>query len=82
MPTAALPMVFEGKSAHELCLQLKDPTKTSGRTLELIGEHLGHDPLVMWAWSPGPNRSTPPLTHDELMKQVKTWLGAGAPCPP
>lgn len=82
MPSAAIPMVFEGKNAHDLCVQLTDPAKTSGRNPEQIKEHFGHDPLVMWAWSPGPGRTAPPITHDELMKHVDGWVAAGTPCPP
>jgi hypothetical protein len=81
MPPAETPMVFEGRTPHDLCLQLKDPTKTGGRDLAALREHLGHDALVLWAWSPGPGRARPPLSHDELVRNVGVWIDRGAPCP-
>jgi hypothetical protein len=82
LPPADMPMVFEGRSPHELCLQLKDPAKTGGRSLAQVREHLAHDHLVLWGWHPGPGRTTPPVSHDALVAATDRWLGAGAPCPP
>jgi hypothetical protein len=82
MPSAAVPMVFEGRTPRELCLQLLDPAKTGGRDLAALREHLAHDALVRWAWSPGPGRAKPPIGHAELMRSVQAWIDAGAPCPP
>jgi hypothetical protein len=38
------------------------------------------DPLVLWAWTPGAGRTTPPLSHDEFVKALSAWVGAGMPC--
>jgi hypothetical protein len=81
MPPATAPMVFEGRTPRELCLQLKDPAKTGGRDLGGLRDHLGHDALVLWGWKPGPGRTTPPISHAEMMKSLEVWIGAGAPCP-
>jgi hypothetical protein len=81
MPAADTPMVFEGLSHAELCKRLKDPQQNGNRTPEMLQEHMDHDKFVLWAWSPGKGRTTPPITHDELMKHVKAWVDAGAPCP-
>lgn len=81
MPPASTPMVFEGLSAAELCRRLTDPKQNGGRTPETLQEHMDHDALVLWGWSPGPGRSTPPLSHEALMTHVKRWVEAGAPCP-
>jgi hypothetical protein len=75
-------MVFEGRTPRELCRQLLDPAKTGGRGLAAIREHLASDALVRWAWSPGPGRAKPPISHAELTRSVKAWIDAGAPCPP
>lgn len=81
MPGRTHPMVFEGKSAHDLCEQLKDPSKNGGKSLPELAEHLGHDPLVLWGWAPGPGRTVPPVPHAEMARAAKAWIDAGAPCP-
>ncbi len=81
MPTRDQPMVFQGKSPHDLCEQLKDPARNGGKSLSELAEHMGHDPLVLWAWAPGPGRSVPPIPHAELARAAETWTHAGAPCP-
>lgn len=81
MPPAETKMVFEGLSVAELCGRLKDPSKNGGRSLSALVEHVGHDPLVLWAWSPGPGRSKPPITHEAFVEHVRKWAAAGGPCP-
>jgi len=72
--------VFEGRSVQELCLQLNDPTRTGGRDLQALLEHVEHDSLVLYGWSPGPGRSVPKLSHSDFVAQFRTWVAAGAPC--
>jgi hypothetical protein len=81
MPPAATPMVFQGKSAAELCRDLKDPAKNGKRSLEDLVNHVSSDALVLWGWSPGPGRTTPPMAHDEFAAAFKKWADAGGPCP-
>jgi hypothetical protein len=81
MPSAQIPMVFEGLTPAELCSRLKDPKHNGGRTPETLADHMDHDALVLWAWNPGPGRTKPPLTHEALMTHVNAWVKAGAPCP-
>jgi hypothetical protein len=81
LPPAETPMVFEGKSAHELCLQLKDPAQTKGRDVPALIVHVDTDPLVQWGWAPGPGRTPVPVAHDDVVRAMKTWADAGAPCP-
>jgi hypothetical protein len=81
MPPAATPMTFQGKSVAELCRDLKDPSKNGKRSLEDLVNHVGSDALVLWAWSPGPGRALPPMTHDEFSAAFKKWADAGGPCP-
>ena len=82
MTSAEMPMIFEGRTAGELCKQLKDPAQTGNRKVEDVVEHMEHDKFVLWAWNPGPGRTTPPVSHGDLMKRVRGWVSAGAPCPP
>jgi mono/diheme cytochrome c family protein len=70
----------------ELCAQLKDKKRNGNRDLADILEHLTNEPLVNWAYNPGtrPNgepRTTPPVSHDGLIKAFKQWMTEGAPCP-
>jgi hypothetical protein len=45
-------MAWEGKSAAEICAQIKDPAQNGGRKLEDLIHHIGADTLVGWAWAP------------------------------
>ena len=81
LPPDETPMIFEGRSPRDLCLQLKDPKMTGGRDLAAIREHMATDALVRWAWAPGPGRAAPKGTQAALVKSVDTWIAAGAPCP-
>jgi len=80
---APLSMLWEGLTKAQICAQIKDPARNGDRhTGEQIIEHTKVDPLVLWAWNPGANRTTPPLSHEQLVKALETWVGAGMPCPP
>jgi hypothetical protein len=79
---APLSMLWEGKTSSQICEQIKDPTRNGGRhTGEQIIEHMKIDPMVLWAWSPGGGRTTPPLSHQQLVQALEKWIGAGMPCP-
>jgi len=81
LPPADMKMVFEGKSAGELCRQLKDPKLNGGKTLEQMFEHVSKDALVAWGWDPGQGRSKPPLSHEEFARKIREWIDNGAACP-
>jgi hypothetical protein len=81
MPGRETPMVFEGHTPASLCRQLKDPVATGGRDLTDLVVHVEDDPFVQWGWQPGPGRSTPPITHHELVERMAQWAAAGGPCP-
>jgi len=81
LPPAKTPMVFEGRSAAQLCRQLKDPKQNGGLTAAQLIHHVANDPLVRWGWNPGEGRRTPPLTHDEFVLRVREWLERGGACP-
>jgi len=81
LPPADMRMVFQGKTAHELALQLKDPKQNGGKSYHDLVEHMKTD-LVKWGWHPGEGRSTPPLVYAEFVTQFKLWLDKGAVAPP
>jgi mono/diheme cytochrome c family protein len=73
-------------TSPELCAQLKDPNRNGHRELSDILAHLKHEPLVNWAFNPGPRpngeaRTTPPISHDALIRNFEQWMTEGAPCP-
>ncbi|MEM6993135.1 MAG: hypothetical protein AAF721_21660, partial [Myxococcota bacterium] len=78
---APTPMGWDGHSPGQLCRQLLDPTRTGGRDVEAIIEHIGHDPLVAWAWDPGHGREAAPGSKQELVGLLRRWASAGTPCP-
>jgi hypothetical protein len=85
-PKWALPppehkMVFVGRSAGELCKQIKDPKQNGGRSLEKLFDHVANDDLVGWGWNPGDGRTLPPLSRPETVAQMKIWIAGGAACP-
>lgn len=81
LPPPENKMVFVGRTAAELCRQLKDPKQTGGRNLQQILEHVSTDDLVAWGWNPGIGRTPLPLTRPETVAQLKTWINGGAACP-
>jgi hypothetical protein len=79
---APLSMLWEGRTKQQICEQMKDPARNGGRrTGEAVIEHMKVDPLVLWAWSPGAGRTTPPLSHEKFVQALDAWVSAGMPCP-
>jgi hypothetical protein len=81
LPLPEQKMVFVGRSAGELCKQIKDPKQNGGRTLAMLLDHVANDDLVGWAWNPGEGRTPPPLSRVETAAQMKVWVEGGAACP-
>jgi mono/diheme cytochrome c family protein len=81
LPSPEHKMVFVGRSAAELCKQIKDPKQNGGRTLDQIFHHIADDDLVGWGWNPGEGRALPPLSRPDTVAQLKTWIDGGAACP-
>jgi hypothetical protein len=74
-------MVFQGKTPTALCEQLKNPAHNGGKTLAQLLDHVAHDPLVLWGWSPGGKRATPPLPHDRFVAAFTAWVASDGACP-
>ena len=80
LPEADMPLIFEGRTVSELCQQLKDPEQNGHKTLEQLYAHIAYDPLVLWGWNPGGNRTSPPVSHAEFVEQFRMWIDLDAPC--
>ena len=63
LPPADMPMVFQGKTATQICEQMKDPKQNNGKSLAQLLEHAKSDPIVLWGWSPGGKRTVPPTSR-------------------
>jgi hypothetical protein len=74
-------MAWQGRSAHQVCEQIKDANRNGHRSLEAIAEHVARDPLVGWGWHPGADRSPAPGTQGEAGALVAAWVATGAECP-
>jgi hypothetical protein len=75
-------MTWQGLDKKAVCLQMRDPARNGNRkTPHEVVEHMRTDPLVLWAWQPGGNRTTPALSHDDFVKALVAWADAGLPCP-
>lgn len=81
LPPPEMKMVFEGRSAAELCRQLKDPKQNGGKTLQQLLSHVNEDMLVKWGWEPGEGRGKPPMSHEEFARRMREWIENGAACP-
>src|SRR5256885_7613171 len=81
LPSPEHKLVFVGRSAGELCKQIKDPKQNGGRSLEDLLHHIADDDLVGWGWSPGEGRTLPPLSRPDTVAQVKVWIDGVAACP-
>lgn len=82
LPPAATPMVFIDVSAARLCRTIKDPKETGGKELPAMLDHMAKDELVAWGWDPGLGRAPVPVPRAEVVAAFRTWMEAGAPCPP
>ena len=74
-------MAWQGKALGEICNQIKDPARNGGRSLAQIHEHMAHDELVAWAWSPGEGRTPAPGTQAQFGELIQAWIDSGAKCP-
>lgn len=74
-------MGWVGLDDHDLALALKDRQKNGNRSLDDVLQHVSTDPLVLWAWKPGPGRSAPPISHERFIAAFRAWIEADAPLP-
>jgi hypothetical protein len=78
---APIEMAWQGKSAGEICLQLRDPKRNGGRDLARLHEHAAGDDLIAWGWQPGAGRDPAPGTQQLFGALVQAWIDTGAQCP-
>lgn len=79
-------MRWQGLSRTEIAESMMDPARNGGRDAEEIMHHLTEHELVLWAWEPGIDasgkpRELPPVSKEEYIEAVKTWIHNGAIIP-
>ena len=70
-----------GQDGATICAQLRDPELNGGRTIDELVDHLDHDVILHWAWSPGGGRQPAPYSLPEHIADLRLWGAAGQPCP-
>jgi hypothetical protein len=80
LPPADMKMVFQGRSAHDLALQIMDYNRNGHKDKEQLLEH-ARDTLVKAGWNMGGNRTLPPLQYDDFVKAWDTWINKGGYAP-
>jgi hypothetical protein len=74
-------MAWQGRSAAQICAQIKDRARNGNRDLAALIRHLSEESLVGWAWSPGGKRTPAPGTQAQFGELAKAWARTGAQCP-
>ena len=81
LPPANMKMVFEGKTAHQLAMQIMDYNQNGHKNKEQLLEH-AKDTLVKAGWNMGEGRTPPPISYDAFVKVWNTWIETGGYAPP
>jgi hypothetical protein len=74
-------MTWEGRSLGQICEQLKDPARNGNRDISGILNHVVTDTLIIWAWSPGDDRTPAPGTNAQFGELLRAWADTGGYCP-
>ena len=80
LPPSDMKMVFQGRTAHQLALQIMDYNKNGHKNKEQLLEH-ARDTLVKAGWNMGEGRMPPPLSYDAFLKAWDTWIEKGGYAP-
>ncbi len=80
LPPADMKMVFQGKSARQLALQIMDYNKNGHKNKAELLEH-ARDTLVKAGWNMGQGRPAPPIAYNDFVKAWDTWINSGGYAP-
>jgi hypothetical protein len=80
LPPADMKMVFQGKTAHQLALQIMDYNRNGHKNKEQLLEH-ARDTLVKSGWHMGEGRTMPPLRYEEFLTVWDRWIKKGGHAP-
>jgi hypothetical protein len=80
LPSPEEPMIWEGLTDRQLCELILDPKQNGNRSPAQIVKHM-QTPLVFWGWNPGEGRAPVPMSSEQFLVQVESWISKGAACP-
>ena len=73
-------LAWQGATAQELCMHLRDPDRTEDRDVAALAEHVSTSAFVAWGFAPGAGRSAPAGEPRTLAAALLAWGNAGTPC--
>jgi len=80
LPPSEMKMVFQGKTARELALQIRDYNRNGHKNKQQLLAH-ARDTLVKAGWHMGEGRAAPPLSYSAFVKAWDTWIEKGLYAP-
>ena len=80
LPPSDMKMVFQGKTARQLAIQIMDYSKNGHKNKEQLLEH-ARDTLVKAGWTMGGGRKPPPIDYNDFLKVWDTWINKGGYAP-
>ena len=80
LPPANMKMVFQGKSARQLALQIMNYNLNGHKNREQLIEH-ARDTLVKSGWNMGEGRTPPPMDYSAFVSVWDTWIKKGGYAP-
>lgn len=80
LPSAAMKMVFQGRSPHQLAVQIMDYQQNGHKNKAQLLEH-ARDTLVKAGWAMGEGRKAPPLSYSAFLTVWDTWINKGGYAP-
>jgi len=80
LPPSDMKMVFQGKTARQLALQIRDYNQNGHKNKQQLLEH-ARDTLVKAGWNMGEGRPAPPLSYSAFLKAWDTWIDKGLYAP-
>jgi hypothetical protein len=80
LPPSDMKMVFQGKTARQLALQIRDYNQNGHKNKQQLLEH-ARDTLVKAGWAMGEGRPAPPLSYSAFLKAWDTWIDKGLAAP-
>jgi hypothetical protein len=80
LPPSDMKMVFQGKTARQLALQIMNYNQNGHKNREQLIVH-ARDTLVKAAWNMGEGRVPPPMSYTAFVKVWDDWINNGGYAP-
>ena len=80
LPPSDMKMVFQGKTARQLALQIMNYNQNGHKNKEQLIEHV-RDTLIKAAWDMGEGRVPPPMSYTAFVNIWDDWIKKGGYAP-